>query len=305
MDISFLNFTVSYYNNSDMEDGNESFRRIEMKILISGLGIIGGSYARALKKYTDHYIIGVNRSEDPLREAIECGAIDEIGTEESVAEADLIILGTFPKAAVEFVSRNAGRIPKKCIVMDTCGIKSDICPQLTRLARDNGFTFVGVHPMAGKEKNGFSASEADLFKGASCIIVPGEAGKDAVEVVSRLAEKIGFGRVVYTTPENHDRMIAFTSQIPHVIACAYVQSPCCPDHNGYSAGSYRDVSRVAHINEKLWAELFTENRQALLGEIDELMLHLTEMRTALENNDRQELERIMAKSRKVKEELGE
>ena len=203
------------------------------------------------------------------------------------------------------MEENAHLIPSGCIVCDTCGIKSRICPQLSELAAKHGFTFVGVHPMAGKEKNGFSASEADLFVGASCIIVPCGADEDKVEIVAKLAEKIGFSQIVYTTPENHDRMIAFTSQIPHVIACAYVQSPCCPVHKGFSAGSYRDVSRVAHINEKLWAELFTENRTALLQEIDVLSEKLAAIRTALENDDRGKLEEILAESRRIKEELGE
>ncbi len=276
-----------------------------MNIIISGLGIIGGSYAKALKKYTDHHIIGINRSPEPLRQALECSAIDEIGSPEDLKRADMIILGTFPEAAVSFTEEYAHLIPKGCIVTDTCGIKSQICPRMVQLAKENGFTFVGVHPMAGKETNGFASSDADLFVGASCIVVPCGAEEAAVETVSRLAEKIGFGRVVYTTPEQHDRMIAFTSQIPHVLACAYVRSPCCPAHRGFSAGSYRDVSRVAHINEKLWAELFTENREALLSEIDELTKNLGEIRSALEKGDRQELEELLAKSRRIKEELGE
>lgn len=276
-----------------------------MNIVISGLGIIGGSYAKALKKYTDHYIIGINRSRAPVDAALECGAIDKAGTVSDLESADMLILGTFPEAAVRFVEENAHLIPKSCIVCDTCGIKSKICPQLSSLAKEHGFTFVGVHPMAGKETNGFAASEADLFAGASCIIVPCGADEQAVETVARLAEKIGFGKVVYTTPEQHDRMIAFTSQIPHVLACAYVQSPCCPSHKGFSAGSYRDVSRVAHINEQLWAELFTENREALLQEIDVLTENINAIRSALESDDRAELQEILAKSRRIKEELGE
>lgn len=276
-----------------------------MNIVIAGLGIIGGSYAKALKKYTDHYIIGINRSIPPLKAALECGAIDEIGDVSALEKADMLILGTFPQAAVEFVRKNAELIPRHCIVTDTCGIKSEICPELKALSEKYGFTFVGVHPMAGKETNGFSSSDADLFVGASCIIVPCGAPEEAVLTVSRLAEKIGFKRIVQTDPQQHDRMIAFTSQIPHVLACAYVQSPCCPQHKGFSAGSYRDVSRVAHINEKLWAELFCENKQALIGEIDELIKNINAIRSALEQDDRTGLEELLAQSRRVKEELGE
>ncbi|MBR2176669.1 MAG: prephenate dehydrogenase [Clostridia bacterium] len=276
-----------------------------MNIVISGIGIIGGSFAKAIKKYTDHYVIGINRSRQPLEDALKCGAIDEIGSRESLQKADLMILGTFPQAAVEFVERNAELIPKSCIVMDTSGIKSEICPKLTALSEQYGFTFVGCHPMAGKEKNGFAASDADLFSGASCILVPCGADERSVEKIAALAETLGFGKIVYASAEEHDRMIAFTSQLPHVIACSYVMSPVCPKHKGFSAGSYRDVSRVAHINEKLWAELFLENKEPLLDEIQILIDNLTAVKNAVDKGNKEELEELLAKSRKVKEELGE
>ncbi len=276
-----------------------------MKIVISGLGIIGGSFAKAVKKYTDNYVIGINRSSPPLEDALACGAIDEIGSAESLKDADMLILGTFPAAAVQFVKDNAYLIPEKCIVIDSCGIKSQICPELTKLSKQYGFKFVGCHPMAGKEKNGFDASEADLFCGASCIIVPCGAEQKSVAAVEAFVKKLGFGKVVYADPEMHDRMIAFTSQIPHVVACAYVMSPVCPSHKGFSAGSYRDVSRVAHINEKLWAELFLENKEPLCDEIDILIKNIERIRDAVKNSKQQELEEILAESRKVKELLGE
>ena len=151
---------------------------------------------------------------------MECGAIDEIGTPEVLEKADMLILGMYPEAAVAFVRENAGRINRDCVVVDTCGIKSEICPQLAETAKENGFVFVGFHPMAGKEKNGFDVAEADLFLGANAIIIPGDAPHQAVSKVAALVKKLGFGRVVYATPEEHDMMIAFTSQLPHVIACA-------------------------------------------------------------------------------------
>ena len=276
-----------------------------MKIVISGLGIIGGSFAKALKKYTDHYIIGINRSPAPLEAALSSGAIDEAGSENSLSEADILILGTFPDASIEFIKKNAGLIPKHCIVIDSAGIKTDICREISAVAKEYGFEFVGVHPMAGKEKNGFAAAEADLFCGASCIIIPGDASQGAVDKITALAQKIGFGRIVYSTPGEHDRMIAFTSQIPHVLACSYVMSPVCPEHKGFSAGSYRDVSRVAHINEKLWAELFLENKEPLCEEIDILIKNIERIRDAIRKGDQAELETVLAESRKVKELLGE
>lgn len=274
-----------------------------MNIIISGLGIIGGSFAKALTKYTDHHIIGMNRSEKPLNDALSCGAIHEIGTQESIKTADMIILGTFPEAAVKFVCDNAKLIPKSCIVIDTSGIKSQICPQLLSLSQEYGFKFIGGHPMAGKEKNGFDASDADLFKGASYIIVPCGADEADISVISALMTKIGFGAIKIATPEEHDRMIAFTSQLPHVIACSYVLSPSCENHKGFSAGSYRDVSRVARINVPLWTELFSENRESLVDELDIFIDNITKIRNAIADKNTDEVSRLLSEARAIKEEL--
>ena len=276
-----------------------------MKIVIAGLGIIGGSIAKALKKYTDHTIIGINRSRTPIDKALACGAIDSAGSSEDLKTADVLILGTYPDAAVSFVRENAPYINKNCIVTDTSGIKSGICPQLSAIAEEYGFTFVGFHPMAGKEKNGFDVSEADLFLGASAIIIPGSAPQSAVDILASLIRKIGFGKVVFTTPEEHDRMIAFTSQLPHVLACAYVFSPQCPKHDGFSAGSYRDVSRVANINAELWSELFIENKEPLVAEIQTLIDNLTEIQSGIKKGDRTELASILHRAKLIKEALGE
>lgn len=274
-----------------------------MNIIISGLGIIGGSFAKALAKYTDHHIIGINRSEKPLRDALACGAIHEIGTRESIKTADMIILGTFPEAAVKFVCDNADIIPKSCIVTDTSGIKSKICPELMSLSKEYGFKFIGGHPMAGKEKNGFDASDADLFKGASYIIVPCRADKSDIAFVSALMTKIGFGTIKTATPEEHDRMIAFTSQLPHAIACAYVLNQSCKNHKGFSAGSYRDVSRVARINVPLWTELFAENRELLVEELDEFIANITNIRNAVADKDNERVSQLLSEARTVKEEI--
>lgn len=276
-----------------------------MNIVIAGLGIIGGSFAKAIKKYTGHRVIGINRSLAPLQKALRCGAIDEIGDTGSLAQADLVILGVYPAAAVEFVKANGSYLKKGCIVTDTSGIKSAICPQMTELSKEYGFTFVGSHPMAGKEKNGFDVSDADLFRGASFIVVPCGAPKQAVGTLTDLALSIGFGSIRMTDPEEHDRMIAFTSQLPHVLACSYVLSPQCKNHNGFSAGSYRDVSRVANINAPLWAELFLENREPLTKELDLLIENIRSIRNAIESGDSGTLTGLLEQGRKVKEALGE
>lgn len=276
-----------------------------MNIAVVGLGIIGGSFCKAIKKYTNHYVIGINRTEATAQKAFECGAIDEIGSPENLSKADLIILCMFPKADVDFIEKNGKYIKKTAIVTDASGIKQEICPQLCRLSGEYDFTFIGSHPMAGKEKNGFDVSDADLYKGASYIITPCGAENEKVEFLSDFAKSIGFGVVKISTPEEHDRMIAFTSQLPHVLACAYVLSPCCKNHKGFSAGSYRDVSRVANINSKLWSELFLENKEPLVNELDTLIKNISMIKTAIENDNKNELADLLEQAHKVKQELGE
>ena len=155
-----------------------------MKIAVVGLGIIGGSYCKAIKKYTDHYVIGINRSPLPLEKALKCGAIDKIGSADDLSDIDMVILGVYPGAAVDFIRKNGDKIKKGAIVTDTSGIKTEICDDLTALSKEFGFTFVGVHPMAGKEKNGFDVSDSDLYKNASCIIVPCGADDESVKEVA-------------------------------------------------------------------------------------------------------------------------
>ena len=276
-----------------------------MNIAVVGLGIIGGSFCKAIKKYTDHYVIGINRTYETAKKALEVGAIDEIGTAETLGKADLIIVSMYPQAVIDFIRENGKYIRKDAIVTDASGIKRAICPELEALSKEFGFVFVGSHPMAGKEKNGFDVSDAELYKGASYIITPCGAEQKYVDIVSDFALSIGFGTVKITTPEEHDRMIAFTSQLPHVLACSYVLSPCCPNHKGFSAGSYRDVSRVANINSKLWSELFLENKEPLVKELDILIENITQIIDAIKKEDRETLTDLLEQGHKVKQSLGE
>lgn len=276
-----------------------------MKIAVVGLGIIGGSYCKAIKKYTNHYVIGINRSPLPLEKAYNCGAIDKIGTVNDLSDVDLVILGVYPGAAVQFIRDNGDKIKKGAVVTDTSGIKTEICSELTGLSHKYGFTFVGVHPMAGKEKNGFDVSDADLYKGASCIVIPCDANEEDVKLVSDFNLSLGFEGIKISTPEEHDRMISFTSQLPHILACAYVLSPNCMNHKGFSAGSYRDVSRVANINAELWSELFLDNKKPLLKELDTLISNIQSMEDAISNNDKEKLMALLSKGHEIKEALGE
>lgn len=276
-----------------------------MNIVIVGLGIIGGSYAKAIKKYTPHTVVGINRSRAALDQALHIGAIDKIGTREDLKQADMVILCVYPQAAVKFVAENGENIKPNAIVVDTAGIKREICPALVKLAKEHGFIFVGGHPMAGKEQNGFSFSDADLFINASFILVPCSAPDHAVETVSTFMLSLGFGSIRLSTPQEHDQMIAFTSQLPHALACGYVLSPSCPNHKGFSAGSYKDVSRVANINASLWAELFLENKENLTYELNTLIDNLTKIKLAVENENKEGLTSLLKQGKAVKEALGE
>lgn len=276
-----------------------------MNIAVIGLGIIGGSFCKAIKKYTDHHVIGINRTAATAEKALKEGAIDEIGTHESLGKADLVILAMYPQAVVDYVAKYGEYIKKGAVVTDVSGIKRAICPQMTELAHKFGFVFAGSHPMAGKETNGFDVSDADLYKNASYIIVPCDAADNVIDMLAELAKSIGFGTIKITTPEEHDRMIAFTSQLPHVLACSYVLSPCCPNHKGFSAGSYRDVSRVANINSTLWSELFLENKEPLISELDILIENITQIKDAIAKEDTETLKNLLEKGRQVKQSLGE
>ncbi len=278
---------------------------MNQKIVIVGLGLIGGSLARAFRKYTDCAVAGFDRDPAVLEAALACGAIEAAGTEEELRKADLLFLCLYPRAAIAFVEEHLGSIRPGCIVTDTCGVKCAVAPRLAALAREHGLVYVGGHPMAGREKSGFGAGDADLFQGASYLLTPCGAPREAVETMKEATLALGCSGTVETTPEEHDRMIAFTSQIPHVLASAYVKSPCCPKHKGFSAGSYRDVSRVASINETMWAELFLENRSALLEELDGLLTRTTELRDAIGRNDEEGLRALLRESRLIKEKLGE
>lgn len=274
------------------------------KIVIVGLGLIGGSVAKALKLNTDHIVLGMDTQEDTLLDACSCGAIDGKASPEDLRTADVVYLCIYPESALEFAKENGPALKEGCILTDACGIKGEICQGMERLRGTGKYVFVAGHPMAGKELSGFAASDAGIFVGASYLIAPCGAPEWAVDEVASLAKSMGFGRVVMTTPEQHDREIAFTSQLPHVLACSYVMSPRCREHQGFSAGSYRDVSRVANINDVLWSRLFLDNREELLSELDELIKNLSSFRCAIDGEDEKRLRQLLRHAAEIKREVG-
>lgn len=274
-----------------------------MRILVLGLGLIGASIAKTLKKNTNHYVLGWNRTKSVTEKALADGAIDETGEpDELLSQADITFINFYPDAIVPFVVENKDKFKKGSIVTDSCGIKTKICRTLEK--EDFDFSYIGAHPMAGREVSGYDASLATLFDNASFICTPTNAKKSATDTLVELAKEMGFKRTVVTTPEHHDEMIAFTSQIAHVLACSYVLSPLAPYHPGFSAGSYRDVSRVARINGEMWSELFISNKEPLIKEIDDLVLNLERFKDAIKEEDDKKLIELMSKANKIKEEIG-
>ncbi|HHW46907.1 MAG TPA: prephenate dehydrogenase [Clostridiales bacterium] len=271
-------------------------------IAIVGLGLIGGSIAKALKQNTGYNVLGLDI--DPLvcDDAKKDGAVDRIIKPENLSEADLVVLCLAPETAYVFLKDYLKYIKKSAILTDVCGVKRWVVEKFGSMCQ-NGPVFVGGHPMAGKEKGGYANSDPLLFINASYIITPVESTPTyAVDVVKEFALNIGCKKVTIATPDHHDRMIAFTSQLPHVLAGAYIKSPVSRQHEGYSAGSYCDVSRVAALDEYLWSDLLLKNSDYLSKEIDILINNLSSYRAAISSGNREELISILREGRVLKEE---
>lgn len=274
-----------------------------MTVGIVGLGLIGGSFAKAYRE-AGETVLACNRTEDTLKFAMLSGAVDGELTEENIGSCDLVIIAVFPEAAEAFLKRMAPHIGKKPVVIDACGTKRKICSMCFPIAEEYGFTYIGGHPMAGTHKSGFKYARANLFHNAPMVIVP--PSFDDIELLDRvktLLAPVGFGRISVTTAEKHDELIAFTSQMPHIISNAYIKSPTAAAHKGFSAGSYKDLTRVAWLNPKLWAELFLENRDCILNELDWFIAALEQYRDAVKNDDFETLEKLLDDGRRRKEEV--
>ena len=273
---------------------------------IVGLGLIGGSLARSIKFHSDNQVYGADLKETTLLQARMVNAIDGELTEENLGACDVVLIALYPQAAVEWALAHIGQFKPGSLVIDCCGVKRFVCDRLYPAFEGNQAVFMGGHPMAGRERSGFSFAQDDLFENASMILAPAP-GTD-IETVRRAKEiflSIGFGRVRFTTPREHDEMIAFTSQLAHVVSSAYVKTPLAPRHKGFSAGSFKDMTRVARLNETMWTELFLENDDLLLSETQHLIDRLTEYRDALRDRDEERLRQLLKEGREIKEALEE
>ncbi len=257
-----------------------------MNIGVVGLGLIGGSLCKAIKENTDHTVLGYDKDSSINSYAVMDSSIDAILDDHNISECDYILLSVYPKATVEYLKEKAPLIKKGAVVIDCGGIKRTICDECFAISEKFNFNFIGGHPMAGLHHSGYKYSKATLYKGASMILTPKNTDNIALlEEVTALIKSIGFSSVTVTTADKHDEIIAFTSQLAHVVSNAYVKSPQAKVHKGFSAGSYKDLTRVAKLNENMWAELFMENKDNLIFEIEHIINALSQYKEAMENDD--------------------
>jgi prephenate dehydrogenase len=269
---------------------------------IIGLGLIGGSLAKAVKENTNYKVLAFDKNQSVNLQAKLEGASDGILNTENLGECDFVLVALYPKATIDYIKTNAKLFKKGAVVIDAAGTKINVCEAVQPIAKKHGFTFIGGHPMAGTQNSGFRHSRSNLFKNAPMLLTPcPDEGIKTLEKAKKFFIEIGFGSVVFTTPEEHDKRIAYTSQLAHVVSNAYVKSPQASEHKGFSAGSYKDLTRVARLNEEMWAELFLENRGNLLGEIDFLINSLSEYKSAIESNDSDRLKSLLKEGVERKE----
>ena len=275
-------------------------------VVVAGLGLMVGSMAMAFKEHTDWTVYGWNRTRAVAEKALEQGVIDGIADEETIARCDLLIPVLYPAATIDFLKRIIPTMKPGARIVDLVGVKTSVIDELEPVAISAGIHYTGGHPMAGKEVAGFDNADADLYRGASMILVPtASTAPGDVDWLSELFIQLGFGMVKICDKYEHDRMIAHTSQLCHVVSNCYVKSPSSPNHKGFSAGSYRDMIRVAGVNEVLWTDLFLTNRDALLEELDIFVSDLLKVRSALADRDEEEMKRLLKEGRLIREKIVE
>lgn len=274
-----------------------------MTVGVVGLGLIGGSIARAYKA-AGHKVSGLDKDSAALGFTLLSGICDSELTKDNTGECDIIFIALYPEASIKWLQENGKYVSKKCFVIDLCGTKKNICKEGFSAAKKYGFTFIGGHPMAGTQFSGIKYSRKDLFKGAPMVIVPPRY--DDIELLDKIKTLLSpalFGSISVTTAEKHDEMIAFTSQLAHIVSNAYIKSETAKSHGGFSAGSYKDMTRVAWLNENMWTELFHENSEYLIKELQFIIDSLTEYKTALENDDKDTMRALLRDGRILKEKI--
>jgi prephenate dehydrogenase len=274
-----------------------------MNVGVAGLGLIGGSLAKAYQSGS-HTVYGFDIDDSILSFAQLSGAVNGVLDKDSIGLCDILLVAVNPKDAVDYMENAAPNIAKHTMVIDCCGVKRYVCEKCFPLAKKYGFTFTGGHPMAGSHKGGFKNSRENLFRGASMILVPPVFDDAALfGRIEELLKPVGFGNLTFTTAEKHDEMIAFSSQMAHVVSNAFIKSPSAGGHKGFSAGSYKDLTRVAQLNAQMWTELFMKNSDNLINELDTFIKELSRYRDALAHNNDTSMTELLKEGSKIKERL--
>ena len=276
-----------------------------MNVAIIGLGLIGGSMAKSIKARTSHTVWGVDLDTETMTMARMCGAIDGPLTDEKLPQCDLILVAIRPGAAIEWVRRHADSISKSAILVDLCGVKRVVVEGIAPIAERHGFAYIGGHPMAGKERGGFTSATDSLYVGASMILTPDKrTDMQLLETLKSFFLDIGFAGLTFSNPEEHDRIIAFTSQLAHIVSSSYIKSPEAQRRRGFSAGSFQDMTRVARLDEDMWTELFLDDADYLTAELEEIIRHLSEYHDALQSRDAEKLRALLKDGREKKASAG-
>ena len=274
-----------------------------MNVGVLGLGLIGGSLARAYAK-AGHTVYAHEQDESIFSFAQLAGAVHNALDSETIPNCNLILLAIYSDGSAKWLEENAKFIASSTLVIDCCGIKATICSRCFPLANQYGFTFIGGHPMAGSHFSGFKYSRSNLFQGAPMVLVPQKFDDpELLQWAKDSLEPCKFGSFSVTTAEKHDQMIAFTSQMPHIVSNAFIKSPTALQHQGFSAGSYKDLTRVAWLNPQMWADLFLGNKENVLLELKSYIESLQKYQAALESEDRETLVSLLDEGRKRKEEV--
>ena len=275
-----------------------------MKIGIVGLGLIGGSMGRAIIKKTEHVVFGYDTDDNVIESAFDLNAIHARLDDDNIKDIDLLIVALYPKAIEKNLEFYCEKLKAGCTVIDCCGNKRSVTAVMSAISiKHPHLNYVGAHPMAGREFSGIKHSTAGLFEHASMILVPVRATDDSIDLLRELSYKLGFAQVVVTTAEKHDMIIAFSSQLAHIVSSAYVKSPFASKHNGFSAGSFRDMTRVAKLNPEMWTQLMSENADNLVSELNVLIDNLNAYRNALSSGDNDSLYRLLEEGDSIKKEI--
>ena len=274
-----------------------------MNIGIIGLGLIGGSIGRAIKKKTNHVVYGLDKDEKTMIKATLVEAIDAPLDDANVKDIDILIIALYPKAIIECIKQYAPKLKDGAIIIDCGGNKREICKFMEQMhITYPNIDFIGGHPMAGREFSGFSHSTASLFEKATMLMVPIHNSIETLYKVKEFILELGFEGVVITNPTEHDEMISFTSQLAHIVSSSYIKNPLTTTHYGFSAGSFKDMTRVAKLNPEMWTEIMLDNKDYLIAQIDVLIKNLENFKKAMQENDKEELSKLLDEGRAIKEE---